>query len=136
MYSFLASAVDKVRRKKLNPIEVLLMREFVKVFPVELSSLPPKQEVSFKIEISPETGPILKVPYHMTHVELKELQTQLQEILDKCFIRPVLFVKKKDGTFRMCIDYRELIKLTTKLSTPSRGLMICSTNLRERQSSQ
>ena len=68
----------------------------------------------------PGTTPISKVPYRMSPTELKELKVQLQELLDKGFIRPsfsswgvpVLFVKKKDGSFQLCIDYRELNKVT------------------------
>ena len=72
------------------------------------------------------TQPISKAPYRMAPIELKELKNQLQELLDKGFIRPsvspwgapVLFVKKKDGTMRMCIDYRELNKATIKNKYP------------------
>ena len=106
----------------LNSIPTLVVREFVEVFPEELPRLPPSQEIFFKIELLPGTGPISKAPYRMAHAELKELQTQLQELLDKGFIRPshsswgapFLFVKKKYGTFRICIDYKELNKVTVK----------------------
>ncbi|KAL5561338.1 hypothetical protein UlMin_031085 [Ulmus minor] len=97
---------------------VPVVNEFTSVFPEELPSLPPDREVTFEIEVLPGTAPISKAPYRMALAELKELQTQLQELLDKGFIRPshspwgapVLFVKKNDGTLRMCIDYRELNK--------------------------
>ena len=123
---FLASAVDKTKEKENDPSSVPVVREFVEVFPEELPGIPPEREISFEIELMPGTGPISKAPYRMAPAELKELQTQLQELLDKGFIRPsyspwgapVLFVKKKDGSFRMCIDYRELNKVTVKNKYP------------------
>ncbi|KAA0056645.1 ty3-gypsy retrotransposon protein [Cucumis melo var. makuwa] len=88
--------------------------------------LPPPREIDFVIELEPDTAPISKAPYRMAPVELKELKVQLQELLDKGFIRPsvspwgapVLFVKKKDGSMRLCIDYRELNKVTVKNRYP------------------
>ena len=78
------------------------------------------------IEVVQGTTPILRTPYRMAPTELKELKTQLQELLDKGFIRPsvspwdapVLFVKKKDGTLRMCINYRQINKVTVKNKYP------------------
>ena len=92
----------------------------------KITRISPEREISFEIDLLPGTGPISKAPYRMVPAELKELQTQLQELLDKGFIRlshsswgaPVLFVKKKDGTFRMCIDYREHNKVTIKKKYP------------------
>ena len=83
------------------------------VFPDELPKLPPRRVVDFGIELHPGTSPISMTPYRMTSVELQELRFQLQELLDKGFIRPstspwgapVLFAKKKDKTLRLCIDY-------------------------------
>ena len=88
--------------------------EYVDVFPDELPGLPPKRVVDFGIELHPGTSPISMTPRRMTPVELQELRVQLQELLDKGFIRlstspwgaPVLFEKKKDKTFRLCIDCR------------------------------
>ncbi|XP_031745581.1 uncharacterized protein LOC116406021 [Cucumis sativus] len=88
--------------------------------------LPPHREVDFAIELEPNTTPISRAPYRMAPAELKELKVQLQELLDKGFIRPsvspwgapVLFVKKKDGSMRLCIDYRELNKVTVKNRYP------------------
>ena len=82
----------------------------------------PEREVDFDIELVPETAPISIAPYRMAPVELAELKKQLQELLDRGFIRPsvspwgapVLFVKKKDGSMRMCIDYRHLNRVIVK----------------------
>ena len=80
------------------------------------------REIEFVIDLIPGSEPASKAPYHMSPAELKELKVQLQEFLDMCFIQPicspwgapVLFVKKKEGSLRICIDYRELNKLTVK----------------------
>ncbi|GKD80049.1 putative reverse transcriptase domain-containing protein, partial [Tanacetum coccineum] len=92
----------------------------------DLPRLPPPRQVEFKIELVPGATPVARAPYRLAPSELKELADQLQELLEKGFIRPssspwgapVLFVKKKDGSFRMCIDYRELNKLTVKNQYP------------------
>nr|GEU86707.1 putative reverse transcriptase domain-containing protein [Tanacetum cinerariifolium] len=97
-----------------------VVRNFPDVFPDELPGLPPKREVEFTIELIPGAQPISKAPYRMAPVELKELKDQLQELLERGFIRPsvspwgapVLFVKKKNGSMRLCIDYRELNRIT------------------------
>ena len=123
---YLASIVDKQKEDKLRIEEVPVVREYVEVFPEELPGLPPDRTIEFEIELIPGTGPISKAPYRMAPAELKELQVQLQELLDKGFIRPshspwgapVLFVRKKDGSVRLCIDYQELNKVTVKNKYP------------------
>ena len=99
---------------------------FPDVFPEELPGLPPSREMEFSIDLVSDTRPISRAPYRMAPPELKELKAQLQELLDKGFIKPsvspwgapVLFVKKKDGTIRLCVDYRQLNKATIKDKYP------------------
>ncbi|GKA47542.1 putative reverse transcriptase domain-containing protein [Tanacetum coccineum] len=106
--------------------EIVVVKDFPKVFLDDLSGLPPIREIEFRIELIPGATPVAKSPYRLTPSELEELSGQLKELQDKGFIRPssspwgasVLFVKKKDGSFRMCIDYRELNKLTVKNRYP------------------
>nr|GEY25825.1 zinc finger, CCHC-type, retrotransposon Gag domain protein [Tanacetum cinerariifolium] len=103
-----------------------IVSEFPDVFPDELPGIPPIREVEFNIELIPGAEPISKAPYRMTPIELKELKDQLQELLERGFIRPSvspwgapdLFVKKKDGSMRLCIDYRELSKITIRNRYP------------------
>nr|GFB32762.1 putative reverse transcriptase domain-containing protein [Tanacetum cinerariifolium] len=90
------------------------------VFPEDLPGLPPTRPVEFQIDLVPGATPVARAPYRLAPSKMKELAKQLKELSNKGFIRPssspwgapVLFVKKKDGSFRMCIDYRELNKLT------------------------
>ncbi|GJW33759.1 putative reverse transcriptase domain-containing protein [Tanacetum coccineum] len=99
---------------------------FPEVFPDDFPGLPPPRQVEFRIDLVPGAAPVARAPYRLAPSELKELSDQLKELLEKGFIRPssspwgapVLFVKKKDGSFRMCIDYRELNKLTVKNRYP------------------
>ncbi|GJY94118.1 putative reverse transcriptase domain-containing protein [Tanacetum coccineum] len=115
---------DKSGEKRLE--DVPIVRDFPEVFPEDLSGLPPTRQVEFQIDLMPGAAPVARAPYRLAPSEMKELSEQLQELSDKGFIRPssspwgapVLFVKKKDGSFRMCIDYRELNKLTVKNRYP------------------
>ena len=100
--------------------------EYEDVFPDELPGLPPHKDVDFVIELHLGTSPISMTPHRMAPVELQELKVQLQELLNKGFIRPstspwgalVLFAKKKDKTLRLCIDYRQLNRVTIKNRYP------------------
>ncbi|GJR77501.1 putative reverse transcriptase domain-containing protein [Tanacetum coccineum] len=106
--------------------DVLVVRDFPEVFPKDLPGLPPTRQVEFHIELIPGAAPVARAPYRLAPAEMKELAEQLKELSDKGFIRPssspwgapILFVKKKYGSFRMCIDYRELNKLTVKNCYP------------------
>ncbi|GKC86413.1 putative reverse transcriptase domain-containing protein, partial [Tanacetum coccineum] len=112
------------KEKRLEDVPVI--RDFPEVFPDELPGLPPPRQVEFRIDLIPGAKPVARAPYHLARSKMKELSKQLQELLEKGFIRPssslwgapMLFVKKKDGSFGMCIDYRELNKLTIKNRYP------------------
>ncbi|KAL0440435.1 UNVERIFIED_CONTAM: Transposon Ty3-G Gag-Pol polyprotein [Sesamum latifolium] len=116
--TYLAHVIDT---KKVNPTleEIPVVRDFPEVFPDDLLGLPPHREVDFAIETLPGVAPISIAPYRMAPVELLELKKQLEELLEKGFIQPstspwgapVLFVKKKDGSMRLCVDYRQLNRL-------------------------
>ncbi|GJW87891.1 putative reverse transcriptase domain-containing protein [Tanacetum coccineum] len=114
----------KSDEKRLEDIPVV--KEFPDVFPKDLPGLPPVRQVEFQIDLIPGAAPVARTPYRLAPSKMQELSNQLQELTDRGFIRPstspwgapVLFVKKKDGSFRMCIDYRELNKLTIKNRYP------------------
>jgi len=123
MFSLMASlsvenqaVIDKLR----------VVCEFPEVFPDEIHDVPPKREVEFSIDLVPGTKPVSMAPYRMSTSELAELKKQLEDLLDKKFVRPsvspwgapVLLVKKKDGSMRLCIDYRQLNKVTIKNRYP------------------
>ena len=106
--------------------DIPIVKDYPDVFPEDLPGLPLEKEVKFTIDLAPKTAPISKAPYRMTPMELKELKIQFQELLDKGFIRPsvspwgapVLFVKKNDGSMRLCIDYKELNKRMVRNKYP------------------
>ena len=106
--------------------DILVVREFLDIFPDDLPGIPLDREIEFQIELAPGTEPISKAPYRMAPLELKELKVQMEELVNKGFVRPstspwgapILFVKKKDGSLRLCIDYRELNKVTIRNQYP------------------
>jgi hypothetical protein len=100
--------------------------EYPDVFPEELPGMSPDHDIEFSIELLPRTAPISKRPYRMDVKDLVELKKQIEELLEKGFIRPssslwgasVLFVSKKDGLRRMCVDYKSLNEVTIKNKYP------------------
>nr|GEW94764.1 hypothetical protein [Tanacetum cinerariifolium] len=111
----------KSEKKRLENVPIV--RDFPEVFFKDLSGLPLTRQVVFQIDLIPGAAPVARAPYRLAPPEMKELSEQLKELSDEGFIRPssspwgasVLFVKKKDRSFRMCIDYRELNKLTERV---------------------
>jgi len=113
------STVEKISR-------IPVVDEYADVFPDEIPEFPPSRDVDFSIDLIPGAGPVSMAPYRMTPAELAELEKQIEDLLEKKFIRlsaspwgaPVLLVKKKDGSSRLCVDYRQLNKLTIKNKYP------------------
>ena len=123
--TFLAMILDS-KRGQVDVGKIPVLREFSDVFIEELPGIPLKGEVDLSIEIVLGTTPMSREPYMMDPTKLKELKSQLQELMDKGFIRPsvspwgapVLFVKKKDDILRMCIDYQKINKVIMKNRYP------------------
>ncbi|GJS43154.1 putative reverse transcriptase domain-containing protein [Tanacetum coccineum] len=123
---FMIQVTEKKKSDEKRLEDIPVVREFPEVFPEDLPGLPPVRQVEFQIDLIPGATPVARAPYRLAPSEMQELSNQLQELSDRGFIRPstspwgapVLFVKKKDGSFRMCIDYRELNKLTVKNRYP------------------
>ncbi|GJT14947.1 putative reverse transcriptase domain-containing protein [Tanacetum coccineum] len=120
----LIKAEDKSKEKRLE--DVIIVRDFLKVFLEGLPGITPTRQVEFQINLVHGAAPVAWAPYRLAPSKMKELLNQLQELSDRGFIRPssspwgapVLFVEKKDGSFWMCIDYQELNKLTVKNHYP------------------
>ncbi|GJZ75085.1 putative reverse transcriptase domain-containing protein [Tanacetum coccineum] len=120
-YAYIAHVIDTNFEKK-SMENVPIVNEFPDVFPEDLPGITPKRKVMFQIDLILGATSIAKTTYRLALSEMKELMSQLQELLDKGFIHPsgspwgvpILFVKKKDGSMRMCIDYRELNQVTVK----------------------
>ncbi|KAJ0790046.1 putative nucleotidyltransferase, Ribonuclease H [Helianthus annuus] len=121
---YMAQVIIEESKARIEDIPVI--SEYPEVFPEDLPGLPLDRQVEFRIDIIPGAAPIARAPYRLAPTEMKELRTQLDELLAKGFIKPssspwgapVLFVKKKDGSMRLCIDYRELNKVTIKNRYP------------------
>nr|GEZ71248.1 putative reverse transcriptase domain-containing protein [Tanacetum cinerariifolium] len=118
--------VTKKELKEKHLEDVSVIHDFPKVFPDDLPGLLPPRQVEFNIKLVLGVAHVARAPYRLAPSEMKELVDQLQDLSEKGFIRPssspwgapVLFVKKKDESFRMCIDYRELNKLMVKNRYP------------------
>ncbi|GJQ90309.1 putative reverse transcriptase domain-containing protein [Tanacetum coccineum] len=125
MYHAMIVCAEKIVRIPWGN-ETLIVHDFPEVFLEDLSGLPPTRQVEFQVDLMPGAAPVARAPYRLAPLEMKELTEKLQELSDKGFIRPssspwgapVLFVKKKDGSFRMGIDYQELDKLKVKNRYP------------------
>jgi len=123
-FMIVAHAEKNSTAEKISVIPIV--EEYADVFPDEIPELPPSRDVDFSIDLILGAGPVSMAPYRMALVELVELKKQIEDLLEKKFIRPsaspwgapILLVKKKDGCSRLCVDYRQLNKLTIKNKYP------------------
>jgi len=123
MFSLMAS-LSIENQAVIDKLQVVC--DFLEVFLDEIPDVPPERKVEFSIDLVPRTKPVSMTPYRLSAFELAELKKQLEDLLDKKFVRPsvspwgapVLLVKKKDGCMRLCIDYRQLNKVTIKNRYP------------------
>ena len=123
--AYLAYVID-TEKARPSVFDIPTVSDFLDMFLEEFPGLPPQREIEFAIDVVPGATPASITPYRMAPLELNELKLQLQELLEKGFIHPsvspwgapMLFVKKKDGTLRLCTNYRHLNKLTVKNKYP------------------
>jgi hypothetical protein len=123
---YVIQVLNFVENNKPSLEDHQILREYKYVFPEEVLDLPPRRDVDFSIELVPGVVSVSRAPYRMSTAELIELKLQLKEMLEKgCihpsvspWVAPALFVKKKDVTLRLCIDYRQLNKMTIKNKYP------------------
>ena len=114
--AYLAYVVE-TEKARSSVSDIPTVSDFPDMFPEELPGLPPQREIEFAIDVSPGVKPASITPYRMAPLELKELKLQLQVLLEKGFIQlsispwgaPILIVKKKDGTLRLCINSTEQV---------------------------
>jgi hypothetical protein len=121
-----ATYMEETPKDKVPNLEDhAVLEDFEYVFK-EVSGLTPKRDIDFSINLIHGAAPVSRTPYKMSTPELKDLQMKLEEIMKKGYIRPsvspwgapVVFVKKKDGTLRLCIDFKQLNKVTVKNKYP------------------
>jgi hypothetical protein len=111
---------------KQSPNNHPILKEYRDVLPEEVPGLPPRRDIEFSIELAPRAVSVSRTPYRMSTPELDELKMQLKEMMDKGYIQPsvspwgapILFIKKKESTLRLCIDYMKLNKVTIKNKYP------------------
>ena len=124
MFFALLASLDLFEKQAMGELPVVC--DFPEVFPEDVSDFPPEREVEFSIDLVPGTSPVSMAPYRMFASELKELKSHLEDLLEKRFIRPsvspwgapVLLVKKKEGSMRLFVNYRQLNKVTIKNKYP------------------